>query len=131
MYSPYWRRPKPQPRPAPPPPALPEGLLDEFREMPLGGFAGEATIVRPAEPPPPPDRGLVIEPPPWAGQPAVDLPPPSEPVDPATMAAGALSEMKQLNGDEEQPRFTPGPPAFTVPLQHVPIPEPDWREPEP
>jgi hypothetical protein len=119
-----YRRPT---MPKPKPKQRPNGALDlmaaEFHDKPFGS-SGETIIPRKSETPPaPPPRGLVIEPPPWAGQ---VLPPLA---DTPSVQPNALEEIKRANGDDEWPA-PPGPPMVTQPLIPLAIPEADWREEE-
>ena len=116
---------RPAKKPAPPPLPRPvlQDLEEAFQNRPfLGGGYGES-FLPPTEAPPPPveDRGLQIEPPPWAGQmPVAPLPEPELPMD-------ALGEMKRQLGDVDEPRFTAGP-ALKMEPPERPVAEPvDWE----
>lgn len=120
--------------PALPRAVFPPGMEAEFAERPFGSF-GEMLPMPPAAPAPTPQPvGLQMERPPWVREDGTlnltDFsaePPPSTPV---LLPGGALQEMREAAGEPYEPRFEPGPPAHSEPLQRFIPPEPDWREEE-
>lgn len=99
-----------------------DGVIDDIVE-------GRAIVYEPArrlnEPGPPP-QPLVIEPPPWAGQPPVDLPTVDEADPPGALHARALDELKAADDRWDPP--PPGPPLQLAPLER--FTPPPWPEEE-
>lgn len=120
VYRPPGWRPKRLPLPEPLPAPVLAGQLDEFAERPFGG--GGELLAAPPEPAVTVQvAGLVIEPPPWAGQ--VAAAPEPEPL-------WAPTALEVMTAGEFDPRPW-GPPETTAPFSPITFPEPNWREGEP